>query len=176
MAHLGKLSQTASVRRLLCAAVLVGTQLCLAPFAHAQATQTAAEYPSKSIKIVVGFAPGGGSDFIARIVAQRLTAKLGQTVYVENRPGAGGNLGAEIALRSAGDGYTLFFATNSPIDDRARKSGSGPRLRPKLRSKPRRRLRRLPLGAGRETEQRPGPGRSSPPMRGLAAEYRQGRA
>ena len=113
MAHLGKLSQTASFRRLLCAAALLGTQLCVAPFAHAQAAQTAAEYPSKSVKIVVGFAPGGGSDFIARIVAQRLTAKLVQTVYVENRPGAGGNLGAEIALRSAGDGYTLFLAATS---------------------------------------------------------------
>lgn len=70
-------------------------------------------YPSKPIKIIVGFAPGGGSDFIARIVAQKLTQKLGQTVFVENRPGAGGNLGAEIALKSAGDGYTLFLAATS---------------------------------------------------------------
>ena len=113
MAHLGKLSQSASLRRLLCAAAVLSTQLCVAPLAHAQATQSAAEYPTKSIKIVVGFAPGGGSDFIARIVAQRLTPKLGQTVYVENRPGAGGNLGAEVALRSAGDGYTLFLAATS---------------------------------------------------------------
>ena len=113
MAYFGKLSQTAPFRHLLCAAALLGTQLFVAPLAHGQTVQTAAEYPSKPIKIVVGFAPGGGSDFIARIVAQRLTAKLGQTVYVENRPGAGGNLGAEIALRSAGDGYTLFLAATS---------------------------------------------------------------
>ena len=78
--------------------------------AHAE---TAAQYPSKPVKIVVGFAPGGGSDFIARIVAQKLTLKLGQTVFVENRPGAGGNLGAEIALKSAADGYTLFLAATS---------------------------------------------------------------
>ena len=113
MAYFGKSSSTASFRHLLCATAFLGAQLFMAPFAHAQAVQTAAEYPSKSIKIVVGFAPGGGSDFIARILAQRLTAKLGQTVYVENRPGAGGNLGAEIALRSAGDGYTLFLAATS---------------------------------------------------------------
>ena len=113
MAYFGKLSQTAPFRHRLYAAAFLGTQLFMAPLAHSQAAQTAAEYPSKPIKIVVGFAPGGGSDFIARIVAQRLTAKLGQTVYVENRPGAGGNLGAEIALRSAGDGYTLFLAATS---------------------------------------------------------------
>ena len=77
------------------------------------AAQTEIAYPSRPIKIIVGFAPGGGSDFIARIVAQKLTQKLGQTVFVENRPGAGGNLGAEIALRSAGDGYTLFLAATS---------------------------------------------------------------
>ena len=113
MASFGKLSQPGYLKRLLCAAALLGTPLFVAPFAAAQTGQTAAEYPSKPVKIVVGFAPGGGSDFIARIVAQRLTAKLGQTVYVENRPGAGGNLGAEIALRSAGDGYTLFLAATS---------------------------------------------------------------
>jgi hypothetical protein len=113
MTLLGKLSHTAYLRHLLCAAALLSAQIVVAPLAHAQPAQTAAEYPSRAVKIVVGFAPGGGSDFIARIVAQRLTAKLGQTVYVENRPGAGGNLGAEIALRSAGDGYTLFLAATS---------------------------------------------------------------
>ena len=113
MALFSKLSRPAYLTRLLCAAAVLGAQLCVAPLATAQTAQTAAEFPNKAIKIVVGFAPGGGSDFIARIVAQRLTAKLGQTVYVENRPGAGGNLGAEIALRSAGDGYTLFLAATS---------------------------------------------------------------
>lgn len=77
------------------------------------AAQGTIAYPTRPIKIIVGFAPGGGSDFIARIVAQKLTQKLGQTVFVENRPGAGGNLGAEIALKSAGDGYTLFLAATS---------------------------------------------------------------
>jgi tripartite-type tricarboxylate transporter receptor subunit TctC len=82
-------------------------------FAIPTQAQTAGTYPTKPIKIIVGFAPGGGSDFIARIVAQKLTQQFGQTVFVENRPGAGGNLGAEIALKAPGDGYTLFLAATS---------------------------------------------------------------
>lgn len=70
-------------------------------------------YPSRPIKIVVAFAPGGGSDFIARLIAAKLGDKLGGSVIVENRPGAGGNLGAEMALKSAADGYTLFLAAAS---------------------------------------------------------------
>ena len=73
----------------------------------------ASTFPNKPIKIVVGFAAGGGSDFIARLVAQKLTEKLGQTVIVDNKPGAGGNLGADQALKSAPDGYTLFLAAAS---------------------------------------------------------------
>ncbi len=88
------------------------TMIGLSLGTHAEA-QSAAAYPTKPIKIIVGFAPGGGSDFIARIVAQKLTQQLGQTVFVENRPGAGGNLGAEIALKAPGDGYTLFLAATS---------------------------------------------------------------
>ena len=111
--YFGKPLNLASSRHWLAALIALGAQLGTMSIAAAQATQTAAEYPNKPVKIVVGFAPGGGSDFIARIVAQKLTGKLGQTVYVENRPGAGGNLGAEIALKSAGDGYTLFLAATS---------------------------------------------------------------
>ncbi len=111
--YFDKPQKLTSIRHWLAALIALGAQLSIVSTATAQATQTAAEYPSKPVKIVVGFAPGGGSDFIARIVAQKLTGKLGQTVYVENRPGAGGNLGAEIALKSAGDGYTLFLAATS---------------------------------------------------------------
>ena len=78
-----------------------------AGFAHAQ------PYPNKPIKIVAPFAPGGGTDFIARLIAQKLTEKLGVQVVVENKPGAGGNLGAEQAVRSPADGYTLLLVAGS---------------------------------------------------------------
>src|SRR5258708_19488176 len=67
----------------------------------------AQQYPAKPIKIVVPFAPGGGLDFIARFMAQRLTTGLGQQVIVENKPGAGGMLGIDAAVKSPPDGYTL---------------------------------------------------------------------
>jgi tripartite-type tricarboxylate transporter receptor subunit TctC len=84
----------------------------IAPISYAADAQTTA-YPNKPIKIIVGFAAGGGSDFIARLLAQKLTEKLGQTVIVDNKPGAGGNLGADEALNTAPDGYTLFLTAAS---------------------------------------------------------------
>jgi tripartite-type tricarboxylate transporter receptor subunit TctC len=73
----------------------------------------AQQYPAKPIRIVVPFAPGGGSDFIARFMAQRLTAGLGQQVIVENKPGAGGMLGIEQGVKSPADGYTLTLIASS---------------------------------------------------------------
>src|SRR5688572_22686440 len=68
-------------------------------------------YPVKPLRFVVGFAPGGGTDFVARIIAQKLTDAVGQQVIVENRPGAGGLTGLEYALRAAPDGYTFTVVT-----------------------------------------------------------------
>ena len=67
-------------------------------------------YPAKPVRFVVPFPPGGGNDTIARLVAQKLSAALGQQVIVDNRPGAGGTIGAEAAARSPSDGYTMFLA------------------------------------------------------------------
>ena len=70
-------------------------------------------YPTKPVRIIVPFAPGGGSDFIARFMAQRLTESLGSQVIVENKPGAGGVLGIEQGIKTAPDGYTLTLIASS---------------------------------------------------------------
>jgi tripartite-type tricarboxylate transporter receptor subunit TctC len=71
------------------------------------------DWPTRPVRIVVPFAPGGGSDFIARWIAKRLQDELKQPVVVDNKPGAGGNLGVEQGLRSAPDGYTLTLIASS---------------------------------------------------------------
>ena len=70
-------------------------------------------WPNKPITIIVPFAPGGGSDFIGRFIAQRLSTALGQPVLVENRPGAGSLLGVEVASKAKPDGYTLALIASS---------------------------------------------------------------
>ena len=70
-------------------------------------------YPSKPVKIMVSFAAGGPTDTVARIMSAKMTEVLGQTVIVENRTGAGGNIGADVVAKSAPDGYTLLMATVS---------------------------------------------------------------
>jgi tripartite-type tricarboxylate transporter receptor subunit TctC len=73
------------------------------------------DYPSKPVKIIVNVAPGGGVDTATRIVADRLQVRFGQPFVVENRPGAGGNIGAEAAFVAEGDGYTLLASSPSPL-------------------------------------------------------------
>jgi len=71
------------------------------------------QYPSRPIRAIVVFPPGGPTDTVARIFGQKLTEAWGQQVVVDNRPGAGGNIGMGIAARAAGDGYTLLFVSSS---------------------------------------------------------------
>jgi len=70
----------------------------------------AQSYPVKPVRVIVGFTPGGGNDVISRLVAYKLSAAFGRQFVVENRPGAGGMIGAELAAKSPPDGYTLFLA------------------------------------------------------------------
>jgi tripartite-type tricarboxylate transporter receptor subunit TctC len=74
---------------------------------------SAGNWPSRPIKLVAPFAPGGGSDFTSRLVAEKLSQRLGQTVLVDNKPGAGGNLGAEAAIKAPADGYTFLTISGS---------------------------------------------------------------
>jgi tripartite-type tricarboxylate transporter receptor subunit TctC len=86
--------------------------LCLA-LAAVACTASAQTYPDRPVRIIVPFPPGGGTDIIARLVARRLTDALGQSVVVENRPGAGGTVGADAAAKAPPNGYTLLVVSAS---------------------------------------------------------------
>ena len=87
---------------------LIALVALVAAFASSLHAQT---YPSRSLRIVVPFAPGGSTDIFARLIAERLAASLGQPVVVENRAGASGNIGAEAVAKAPADGYTVLMAT-----------------------------------------------------------------
>ena len=91
----------------LCIAIAGVAALAACPSLSAQ------QYPTKPVKIVVPFPPGGVSDVVGRFIAQRLTTTLGQQVIVENKPGAGGMIGTEAGIKSPADGYTLTQITSS---------------------------------------------------------------
>jgi tripartite-type tricarboxylate transporter receptor subunit TctC len=87
---------------------------CAAPsLARAQAQATTTWPAAKSIRLIIPFPPGGATDIIGRLLAQKLSAALGQQVVVDNKPGAGGSLGADMGAKAAPDGYTLLLSTSS---------------------------------------------------------------
>src|SRR5690242_12581768 len=88
---------------------LVATLVFFAGAAFAQS------YPSKPLRMLVPFPPGGAPDLVARLLATNLSARFGQPVVVENRPGAAGNIASEAAAKSAPDGYTLYLAAHPPF-------------------------------------------------------------
>jgi tripartite-type tricarboxylate transporter receptor subunit TctC len=111
--------QGAVVHRLL-ASVAFGLSLALS------APQLAAQgYPTKPVKVVVGFSPGGGTDILARIVGQKLSETWGQPVVIENRPGASATIGADVVAKAPPDGYTLSMGQLTP-------NAIAPALMPKL--------------------------------------------
>src|SRR6266700_1505418 len=96
-----------SMRRIVSAFFLVAaTGLWLAPAA-------AADYPTRPVSLIVAFTPGGPSDVLARIVGKKIGELIGQPIVIENKPGAGGNIAAELVARATPDGYTLLMGNNS---------------------------------------------------------------
>ncbi len=99
-------------RRLALAAILIAGM----PLAQAWAQ---AEYPSRPVRLIVGFIPGSSADITARVLGQRMSQTLGQQLVVENKPGAGSSLGAEVVARAPKDGYTLFVGSSANITNAA---------------------------------------------------------
>ena len=108
--HKGEFQMRPSVRTAVASLSALGLILPAAPAAWAQAS-----YPSKPIRMIVAFPPGGLTDFLARLTAQKLTDAFGQQVVVENRTGASGIIGADLVAKAPADGYTLLMASPAEI-------------------------------------------------------------
>ena len=98
-------------RTFLASVLLAGATLLAPPVVQAQPQVPV--YPSKAVRVIVPYPPGGPTDIVARVVFQQVSQALGQTFIIENRAGAGGNIGAELVARAPADGYTLLVATTA---------------------------------------------------------------
>jgi len=96
---------------------ILGAAMLMSTAANAQSPSTGSgqAYPNRPVRVIVPFAPGGATDIVTRILAQKLNESWGQTVVVDNRGGAGGNIGGEIAAKANADGYTLFMTSGSIV-------------------------------------------------------------
>ena len=104
---------------------MISTSLRVSLFMLAAALPAYAQnYPTKAIRLIVPFAPGGGNDVLGRMFSLRMSESLGQAIIVDNRPGGGGNIGTELVAHAPADGYMLLYTTNS--------FAVGPALYPKL--------------------------------------------
>ncbi len=92
-----------------------GVALLVAAVSAVPVTAFGQAYPTKPIRLIVPFGPGTGSDVLGRVIAQKMSEQMGQTVVIDNRPGASGAVGTELGARSAPDGYTLTLATNATL-------------------------------------------------------------
>ena len=90
---------------------IITAALCLVILAFAALSTDAQAYPDRPIRIIVPFPPGGGADIIARIIGERLSVATGQSVVIDNRPGANGNIGSDLVAKAAPDGYTILMNT-----------------------------------------------------------------
>lgn len=94
---------------------VMGASVSLLAALAASIPASAQEWPTKPIKLIVPFPPGGGTDILSRVVANHLTITLKQPIVVENKPGAGGNIGVDLAAKSASDGYTIVMGQTSNL-------------------------------------------------------------
>ena len=97
------------------AVVLAGAAMVLAPIAAGAQSRAAADFPTRPIRIIIGFTPGGQPDIFSRLIASRLTDVLGQNVLVDNRPGAGGTIGAKLVADAVPDGHTLLAVSGAHV-------------------------------------------------------------